>query len=65
MSDAFLKVLKLSSEVSECKPLIPGTQYFRFNPVDERCQVELDDTEASLLQGLLAGAYTRPLLSST
>jgi len=34
-------------------PLIPGTKYFRFNPIDERCQVELDDTEASLLQGLL------------
>jgi hypothetical protein len=33
--------------------LIPGTKYFRFNPIDERCQVELDDTEQGLLQGLM------------
>ena len=33
-------------------PLIPGSKYFRFNPVDARCEIELDATDGAQLQGL-------------
>ena len=33
-------------------PLIPGAKYFRFNPVDPRCEIELDATDHAQLRGL-------------
>jgi hypothetical protein len=33
-------------------PLIPGSKYFRFNPVDARCEIELDSTDPAQLRGL-------------
>ncbi|CEF98287.1 Patatin/Phospholipase A2-related [Ostreococcus tauri] len=33
--------------------LIPGARYFRFNPVDPRCKVEVDETDAGALQALI------------
>ncbi|GMJ15302.1 hypothetical protein like AT1G61850 [Hibiscus trionum] len=29
-------------------PMLPEIQYFRFNPVDERCDVELDETDPTV-----------------
>ncbi|KAF8391516.1 hypothetical protein HHK36_023821 [Tetracentron sinense] len=29
-------------------PMLPEIQYFRFNPVDERCDMELDETDPAL-----------------
>ncbi|XP_009405622.2 phospholipase A I isoform X2 [Musa acuminata AAA Group] len=29
-------------------PMIPEVQYFRFNPVDERCDMELDETDPAI-----------------
>ena len=34
-------------------PLIPGAKYFRFNPVDLRCKIEVDETDIGALQGLI------------
>jgi len=34
-------------------PLIPGAKYFRFNPVDPRCKIEVDETDLGALQGLI------------
>lgn len=46
---------RVDESLATLVPLIPGAKYYRFNPIDERCQVELDDTEQSLLQGLGEG----------
>lgn len=29
-------------------PMLPDVKYFRFNPVDERCEMELDETDPSV-----------------
>ncbi|XP_047957981.1 phospholipase A I-like isoform X2 [Salvia hispanica] len=29
-------------------PMLPDVQYFRFNPVDERCDMELDETDPAI-----------------
>ena len=42
--------------------LIPGARYFRFNPVDPRCKVEIDETDAGALQALIDA--TRDYISS-
>jgi hypothetical protein len=34
-------------------PLLPGASYYRFNPVDERCKIEVDETDIGALQGLI------------
>ena len=33
-------------------PLIPGAKYFRFNPIDARCEIELDATDRAQLESL-------------
>ena len=33
-------------------PLVPGAKYFRFNPIDDRCGMELDETDPVKWQGL-------------
>ncbi|KAL4297329.1 hypothetical protein GQ457_12G017790 [Hibiscus cannabinus] len=35
-------------------PMLPEIQYFRFNPVDERCDVELDETDPTVWHKLEA-----------
>ncbi len=32
--------------------LVPGSKYFRFNPIDARCEIELDATDRAQLEGL-------------
>ena len=32
--------------------LVPGSKYFRFNPTDARCEIELDATDRAQLEGL-------------
>ena len=34
-------------------PMIPGARYFRFNPTDPRCEIELDATDPAQLRGLV------------
>ena len=34
-----------------------GIQYFRFNPIDERCTVELDELDEGLLKGLCEATH--------
>ncbi|XP_024394241.1 phospholipase A I isoform X2 [Physcomitrium patens] len=29
-------------------PMLPNLQYFRFNPIDDRCDMELDETDAAV-----------------
>ena len=43
---------RVHESLSTLLPLIPGAQYFRFNPVDERCKIEVDETDIGALQGL-------------
>ena len=52
LMDSACEVDRTDAALRTLLPMIPGTKYFRFNPVDERCDVELDETEAGLLQGL-------------
>ena len=33
-------------------PLIPNAKYFRFNPIDSRCEIELDATDKTQLESL-------------
>ena len=60
VSDVFPKVLKLSSEVSECKPLPDGR-----DGAGVRRAVRHGRRRAVRAGGAAAGAYTRPLVSST
>ncbi|GLT52606.1 hypothetical protein SLA2020_259380 [Shorea laevis] len=39
---------RVEEAVSTLLPMLPGIQYFRFNPVDERCDMELDETEPTV-----------------
>ncbi|XP_078437469.1 phospholipase A I-like protein isoform X2 [Wolffia australiana] len=38
---------RVEEAVDALLPMIPGIHYFRFNPVDERCGMELDETDAA------------------
>jgi hypothetical protein len=58
VSDVFPKVLKLSSEVSECKPLIDGT-VFAYGVTSSGKTHTMRGTHARP-----AGAHTRPHFSS-
>ncbi|GKV16049.1 hypothetical protein SLEP1_g26757 [Rubroshorea leprosula] len=39
---------RVEEAVSTLLPMLPGIQYFRFNPVDERCDMELDETDPTV-----------------
>ncbi|XVE87814.1 hypothetical protein DITRI_Ditri19aG0018500 [Diplodiscus trichospermus] len=39
---------RVEEALSTLLPLLPGIQYFRFNPVDERCDMELDETDPTV-----------------
>ncbi|XVE51140.1 hypothetical protein DITRI_Ditri02bG0015200 [Diplodiscus trichospermus] len=41
-------VERVEEAMSTMLPLLPDTQYFRFNPVDERCDMELDDIDPTV-----------------
>ncbi|KZV37161.1 hypothetical protein F511_15081 [Dorcoceras hygrometricum] len=36
---------RVEEALSTLLPMLPDVQYFRFNPVDERCDMELDETD--------------------
>lgn len=52
MMESSTSVDRVDESLRTLIPMIPGAKYFRFNPIEERCQVELDDTDPGLLQGL-------------
>ncbi|XP_021910841.1 phospholipase A I-like, partial [Carica papaya] len=39
---------RVEEAVSTLLPMLPEIQYFRFNPVDERCDMELDETDPAV-----------------
>ncbi|GLT29375.1 hypothetical protein SLA2020_042470 [Shorea laevis] len=39
---------RVEEALSTLLPMLPGIQYFRFNPVDERCDMELDETDPTI-----------------
>lgn len=39
---------RVEEALSTLLPMLPEIQYFRFNPVDERCDMELDETDPSV-----------------
>lgn len=39
---------RVEEALSTLLPLLPEIQYFRFNPVDERCGMELDETDPAV-----------------
>ncbi|XP_027365229.1 phospholipase A I-like isoform X2 [Abrus precatorius] len=39
---------RVEEALSTLLPMLPETQYFRFNPVDERCGMELDETDPTI-----------------
>ncbi|KAG8634374.1 hypothetical protein MANES_17G037100v8 [Manihot esculenta] len=39
---------RVEEALSTLIPLLPEIKYFRFNPVDERCDMELDETDPTL-----------------
>ncbi|ONI10026.1 hypothetical protein PRUPE_4G024000 [Prunus persica] len=41
-------VERVEEALSTLLPMLPGMQYFRFNPVDERCDMELDETDPAI-----------------
>nr|XP_011459969.1 PREDICTED: phospholipase A I isoform X1 [Fragaria vesca subsp. vesca] len=41
-------VERVEEALSTLLPMLPGIQYFRFNPVDERCDMELDETDPAV-----------------
>ena len=44
---------RVHESLSTLLPLIPGAKYFRFNPIDERCKIEVDEINNALIEGLL------------
>ncbi|KAL9255083.1 Phospholipase A I-like protein [Drosera capensis] len=40
-------VERVEEALSALLPMLPEIQYYRFNPVDERCDMELDETDPS------------------
>ena len=66
----FPKVLKLSFEVSECKPLHTGGADFSvtgkgFDPTVGGVFTAEGNADANSAKAVQAGPYTRPLFSST
>lgn len=47
---------RVEEALSTVLPLLPGIHYFRFNPVDERCDMELDETDPTVWMKL-EGAF--------
>ncbi|WCJ20245.1 Phospholipase A I [Euphorbia peplus] len=43
---------RVEEALSALLPMLPEIQYFRFNPVDERCDMELDETDPANWQKL-------------
>ncbi|XP_031494059.1 phospholipase A I isoform X1 [Nymphaea colorata] len=41
-------VERVEEALSTLLPVLPDVQYFRFNPVDERCGMELDETDPAV-----------------
>uniref|UniRef100_A0A166IVX7 Patatin n=1 Tax=Daucus carota subsp. sativus TaxID=79200 RepID=A0A166IVX7_DAUCS len=41
-------VERVEEALSTLLPMLPEIQYFRFNPVDERCDMELDETDPTV-----------------
>ncbi|KAL0285495.1 UNVERIFIED_CONTAM: Phospholipase A I [Sesamum radiatum] len=39
---------RVEEALSTLLPLLPDVRYFRFNPVDERCEIELDETDPAV-----------------
>ncbi|PON38399.1 Patatin-related protein [Parasponia andersonii] len=39
---------RVEEALSTLLPMLPDIQYFRFNPVDERCDMELDETDPAV-----------------
>ncbi|KAL8461383.1 hypothetical protein ACS0TY_032744 [Phlomoides rotata] len=39
---------RVEEALSTLLPMVPDVQYFRFNPVDERCDMELDETDPAV-----------------
>ncbi|KAM7262826.1 hypothetical protein ACFE04_000509 [Oxalis oulophora] len=39
---------RVEEALSTLLPLLPEIQYYRFNPVDERCDMELDETDPAI-----------------
>ncbi|KAL0407272.1 UNVERIFIED_CONTAM: Phospholipase A I [Sesamum latifolium] len=39
---------RVEEALSTLLPLLPDVRYFRFNPVDERCDIELDETDPAV-----------------
>ncbi|CAA3027259.1 phospholipase A I [Olea europaea subsp. europaea] len=39
---------RVEEALSALLPMLPSVQYFRFNPVDERCDMELDETDPAV-----------------
>ncbi|XP_011086182.1 phospholipase A I-like [Sesamum indicum] len=39
---------RVEEALSTLLPLLPDVRYFRFNPVDERCDIELDETDPTV-----------------
>ncbi|XP_022877963.1 phospholipase A I isoform X2 [Olea europaea var. sylvestris] len=39
---------RVEEALSALIPMLPSVQYFRFNPVDERCDMELDETDPAV-----------------
>ncbi|KAH6831397.1 phospholipase A I-like protein [Perilla frutescens var. hirtella] len=39
---------RVEEALSTLLPMLPDVQYFRFNPVDERCDMELDETDPAI-----------------
>ncbi|XP_060973260.1 phospholipase A I isoform X1 [Cannabis sativa] len=45
---------RVEEALSTLLPMLPEIQYFRFNPVDERCDMELDETDPAVWMKLEA-----------
>ncbi|KAK3024840.1 hypothetical protein RJ639_045057 [Escallonia herrerae] len=45
---------RVEEALSTLLPMLPEIQYFRFNPVDERCDMELDETDPAIWMRLEA-----------
>ncbi|GJN11593.1 hypothetical protein PR202_ga29794 [Eleusine coracana subsp. coracana] len=46
--DDFSDVERVEETLDTLIPMLPEMQYFRFNPVDERCGMELDETDPAV-----------------
>ncbi|XP_047954768.1 phospholipase A I-like [Salvia hispanica] len=46
--DSACSVDRVEETLTTLLPMLPDVQYFRFNPVDERCDMELDETDPAV-----------------